>query len=162
MEDFVNWRKFSLLKSVLQKCADDDVSIKSKYPTFARTYPPVVQVTKSLVALLLHFKWMKFTMIVGSSHKQRTIADKLLEYAELFNITVNGKQEYVEPYVPFSNGNPFPGIVDRTYVDTRGKIIKVFQKSFFLGGGGSEYLVNWNFTKTILKINSNFISLFDG
>lgn len=78
---------------------------------------------------------MKFTMIVGSSHKQRTIADKLLEYAELFNITVNGKQEYVEPYVPFSNGNPFPGIVDRTYVDTRGKIIKVFQKSFFWGGG---------------------------
>lgn len=138
------------------------MSIKSKYPTFARTYPPVVQVTKSLVALLLHFKWMKFTMIVGSSHKQRTIADKLLEYAELFNITVNGKQEYVEPYVPFSNGNPFPGIVDRTYVDTRGKIIKVFQKSFFFWGGGSEYLVNWNFTKTILKINSNFISLFDG
>lgn len=107
------------LPLISYKCADDDVSIKSKYPTFARTYPPVVQVTKSLVALLLHFKWMKFTMIVGSSHKQRTIADKLLEYAELFNITVNGKQEYVEPYVPFSNGNPFPGIVDRTYVDTR-------------------------------------------
>lgn len=126
MEGYVQWTKFALLKSVLQKCADDDVSIKSKYPTFARTYPPVVQVTKSLVALLLHFKWMKFTMIVGSSHKQRTIADKLLEYAELFNITVNGKQEYVEPYVPFSNGNPFPGIVDRTYVDTRGKRIKVF------------------------------------
>ena len=106
-----------------QKCADDDVSIKSKYPTFARTYPPVVQVTKSLVALLLHFKWMKFTMVVGSSHKQQTIADKLLEYADMFNITVNDKQEYSEPYMPFSNGNPFPGIIDRTYVDTRGSFL---------------------------------------
>ncbi|XP_048763359.2 receptor-type guanylate cyclase Gyc76C-like [Ostrea edulis] len=107
------------LPLISYKCADDDVSIKSKYPTFARTYPPVTQVTKSLVALLLHFNWRKFTMVVGSSHKQQTIAEKLLEYAEISNITVNDRQEYTEPYMPFTNGNPFPGIVDRSYVDTR-------------------------------------------
>lgn len=95
-------------------------------------------------------------MIVGSSHKQRTIADKLLEYAELFNITVNGKQEYVEPYVPFSNGNPFPGIVDRTYVDTRGKIIKVFQKSFFWGGEGVRIPCKLEFHKNNIKDQFEF------
>jgi hypothetical protein len=72
------------------------------------------------VALLLHYNWKKFTMIVGSSHKQQTIAEKLLEYAEISNITVNDRQEYAEPYMPFSNANPFPGIVERSYVDTRG------------------------------------------
>lgn len=117
---------FIMIYTFNQKCADDDVSIKSKYPTFARTYPPVTQVTKSLVALLLHFNWRKFTMVVGSSHKQQTIAEKLLEYAEISNITVNDRQEYTEPYMPFTNGNPFPGIVDRSYVDTRGITLKYY------------------------------------
>lgn len=107
------------LPMISYKCADLDVSDKTKYPTFARTFPPTSQVTSSIISLLLHFNWKRFTLVAGKSHKRQTIAKKLLEQAKVYNITINDIQEYQDPHLPLTLGNPFPGIVERTFIDTR-------------------------------------------
>ncbi|ESO83957.1 hypothetical protein LOTGIDRAFT_108278 [Lottia gigantea] len=107
------------LPMIAYKCADYEVSDKSLYPTFARTYPPASQVTKPIISLLLHYNWKKYTLIVGSSHKEKTIAEKLIELSELYNITINDRKVFEEPHIALATGNPFPRIVDETYVGTR-------------------------------------------
>lgn len=116
---YINDTTLQLIFSYLKKCADYEVSDKALYPTFARTFPPATQITKSIISLLLKFNWKRFTLVVGSSHKQQTCAVKLLELAEENNITLNDREDYQEPHIPLTTGNPFPGIVDRTYIDTR-------------------------------------------
>lgn len=68
----------------LQKCSDYKAS---KVNTFARTEPPDTQVTKSVIALLLHYGWNKFTIITESAW--RTVARSLEEQAAEYNLTVN-------------------------------------------------------------------------
>lgn len=55
--------------------------------TFARTEPPDTQVTKSVIALLLHYGWNKFTIITESAWS--TVAKSLEEQATKHNLTVN-------------------------------------------------------------------------
>ncbi|XP_041363434.1 receptor-type guanylate cyclase Gyc76C-like [Gigantopelta aegis] len=107
------------LPMISYKCADHAVSDKTLYPTFARTYPPAKQVTKSIISLLLHFNWRMYTLVAGDTHQQQTIADYLIELSTLYNITLNDRRNYREPHYPLTVGNPFPGIVDATYVGTR-------------------------------------------
>lgn len=90
-----------------------------------RTFPPTTQVTNSIISLLLNYNWKRFTLILGLSHKPQTIAKKLLEQAKVYNITINGQQSYKDPHLPLTSGNPFPGIVEKTFIDTRGMIVKV-------------------------------------
>ena len=97
------------------------MSDKKLYPTFARTSPPATQVTKSIIALLRHFNWNKFAMVVGSSAKWQPIAEKMKILAVEHNLTLNGFFEFKEPYFSLKGKNPFPRIVSESYVDTRGK-----------------------------------------
>ena len=48
-------------------CKEPELSDKELYPTFARTYPGVKQLTPSLVALLKHFKWNKIALIIDEN-----------------------------------------------------------------------------------------------
>lgn len=105
---------------LFQKCADYDVSDKKRFPTFARTFPPATQVAKPIIALLLHYNWKKFTLVYGSLHKFKVIAEKIQELAYENGISINDEQTFNEPHIPMTTGNPFPGIVERTFVDTRG------------------------------------------
>lgn len=107
------------LPMISYKCADYDVSNKEEFPTFARTFPPATQVAKPIISLLLHFNWRRFTLVIGSLHKSKVIAEKIGELAQQNNITINDKQTFNEPHIPLTTGNPFPGIVERTFVDTR-------------------------------------------
>ncbi|XP_076387211.1 receptor-type guanylate cyclase Gyc76C isoform X2 [Megachile rotundata] len=66
------------------KCSDYKAS---KVNTFARTEPPDTQVTKSVIALLLHYGWYKFTIITESAWS--TVARSLEEQATKHNLTVN-------------------------------------------------------------------------
>ncbi|XP_043577860.1 receptor-type guanylate cyclase Gyc76C-like isoform X2 [Bombus pyrosoma] len=66
------------------KCSDYKAS---KVNTFARTEPPDTQVTKSVIALLLHYGWNKFTIITESAWS--TVAKSLEEQATKNNLTVN-------------------------------------------------------------------------
>ncbi|KZC09672.1 Guanylate cyclase 32E [Dufourea novaeangliae] len=66
------------------KCSDYKAS---KVNTFARTEPPDTQVTKSVIALLLHYGWNKFTIITESAWS--TVARSLEEQATKNNLTLN-------------------------------------------------------------------------
>ncbi|KAK0174681.1 hypothetical protein PV327_010421 [Microctonus hyperodae] len=66
------------------KCSDYKASA---VPTFARTEPPDTQVTKSVIALLLHYGWNKFTIITESAWS--TVAKSLEDEAAKNNLTVN-------------------------------------------------------------------------
>ena len=96
------------------------MSNKVDFPTFARTFPPASQVAKPIISLLLHYNWSKFTLIKGSLHKFSVIANRLKELAKEHNISINQEEPFDEPHLPLTTGNPFPGIVERTFVDTRG------------------------------------------
>ncbi|KAL0119212.1 hypothetical protein PUN28_009653 [Cardiocondyla obscurior] len=66
------------------KCSDYKAS---KVKTFVRTEPPDTQVTKSVIALLLHYGWNKFTIVTESAWS--TVARSLQEQATENNLTVN-------------------------------------------------------------------------
>ena len=76
--------KIIMYNILLQKCSDYKAS---KVNTFARTEPPDTQVTKSVIALLLHYGWSKFTIITESAWT--TVAKSLEEQAAEHNLTVN-------------------------------------------------------------------------
>ena len=75
---------------MLQKCSDYKASAVN---TFARTEPPDTQVTKSVIALLLHYDWNKFTIIAEKAWS--TVAKSLEDQAVKHNLTVNHRR-YVE------------------------------------------------------------------
>lgn len=131
---YFNKKKYNLFLFIylFQKCADYDVSDKAEFPTFARTNPPATQVAKPIISLLLNFNWKKFTLIFGSLHKSKVIAEKIRELAAQNNITINDEQTFTEPHIPLTMGNPFPGIVERTFVDTRGRYYLISKLSGFL------------------------------
>lgn len=70
--------------SQLQKCSDYKAS---SVKTFARTEPPDTQVTKSVIALLLHYNWDKFTIL--AEKPWFTVAHSLEDQANKHNLTVN-------------------------------------------------------------------------
>ncbi|XP_011254352.1 receptor-type guanylate cyclase Gyc76C [Camponotus floridanus] len=70
------------------KCSDYKASkVKAEGRTFVRTEPPDTQVTKSVIALLLHYGWNKFTIVSESAWS--TVARSLQEQATKNNLTVN-------------------------------------------------------------------------
>ncbi|XP_029172413.1 receptor-type guanylate cyclase Gyc76C-like [Nylanderia fulva] len=66
------------------KCSDYKAS---KVKTFVRTEPPDTQVTKSVITLLQHYGWNKFTIV--SERAWSTVARSLQEDATRKNLTVN-------------------------------------------------------------------------
>ncbi|XP_077268386.1 receptor-type guanylate cyclase Gyc76C [Temnothorax americanus] len=66
------------------KCSDYKAS---KVKTFVRTEPPDTQVTKSVITLLLHYGWNKFTIVTERAWS--TVARSLQEQAAKNNLTVN-------------------------------------------------------------------------
>ncbi|KAK3781513.1 hypothetical protein RRG08_054852 [Elysia crispata] len=102
-------------------CSEDEVSDKSKYPTFARTFPPAVQITKSVISLLKYYNWTKFSIIYGDidSKTYESVAIRLQELAQEHNMSTNHVMSYPEPHLTLITGNPFPDIIQKTYVDTR-------------------------------------------
>ncbi|XP_055877061.1 receptor-type guanylate cyclase Gyc76C-like isoform X2 [Biomphalaria glabrata] len=104
-------------------CVDDAVSDKTRYATFARTYPPAAQITSSVLSLLLHYQWTKFSIIYGVNERPGTsyesIAVRLKTMAEDYNVTINHFLQYSEPYFPNYMASIFKKYVEETYVDTR-------------------------------------------
>ncbi|KAG8041150.1 hypothetical protein G9C98_002138 [Cotesia typhae] len=66
------------------KCSDYRAS---KIPTFARTEPPDRQASKSVIALLLHYGWTKFSIITEKDWS--LVADQLVTQAVNNNLTIN-------------------------------------------------------------------------
>ncbi|XP_044586198.1 receptor-type guanylate cyclase Gyc76C-like isoform X1 [Cotesia glomerata] len=66
------------------KCSDYRAS---NIPTFARTEPPDRQASKSVIALLLHYGWTKFSIITEKDWS--LVADQLVTQAVNNNLTIN-------------------------------------------------------------------------
>lgn len=65
------------------RCPDGTVSDKSKFPTFARTEAPDTQIVKSVLSVLHHHHWKKFSIIVETQSTQySTVAKSLENFAE--------------------------------------------------------------------------------
>lgn len=123
----------TLITFSFQKCADPKVSDKQLYPTFARTFPPASQVTKSIIALLLHFHWRRVTLVieVGPAREWKSIAEKFSQQAKQHNITINSEFEFKDPH---RNRTAFHEIVERSYIDTRSECPSGFLRRFNIRG----------------------------
>ncbi len=80
------------------------------------------QIALVVLCKMTHFTIIdRFLRIQTSTHLCNLVSYQVKELAKQHNLTINGVFDFPEPYVPVSNGNPFPGIISRSYVDTRSK-----------------------------------------
>ncbi|KAI6177512.1 Guanylate cyclase [Aphelenchoides bicaudatus] len=68
------------LPIISHKCKDQTVSDKQKYPTFARTVPSETEIIHSLLVVLKHYSWHKFTVIY-EDNAQNAELFRALEHA---------------------------------------------------------------------------------
>uniref|UniRef100_A0ABD2W0E8 Guanylate cyclase n=1 Tax=Trichogramma kaykai TaxID=54128 RepID=A0ABD2W0E8_9HYME len=82
------------LPLISYKCSDDKAT---SIRTFARTEPPDTQVTKSVIALLIHYNWNKFSIIFEKPWN--TVAKSLQSQAHYNNLTVNHYVQMVDRHI---------------------------------------------------------------
>ncbi|KAL1132356.1 hypothetical protein AAG570_010312 [Ranatra chinensis] len=81
------------LPMISYKCSDYRAS---SVPTFVRLEPPDIQVTKSVISLLIYYNWKKFSII--SEGQWSTVADSLKAEAKKYNMTLNHLEKTLEYY----------------------------------------------------------------
>ncbi|KAJ0180454.1 hypothetical protein K1T71_003858 [Dendrolimus kikuchii] len=107
-------------------CRDVASSNKWMYPTFARTRPSDIDISRSVVAVLQHFNFMHvaFVYLRAPNHDFSRLALAIIDAARQKQISVQTIQVYRQPFYyenkreNFSR-NPFLDIVRDTYKDTR-------------------------------------------
>ncbi|KAG9510284.1 Receptor-type guanylate cyclase Gyc76C, partial [Fragariocoptes setiger] len=112
------------LPMISYKCADSKVSNKDFYRTFLRTHPPDTQIVRSVIALLLNYKWNKFSIISESGPQYQTVARSLIERARSSNLTINSESNFENFYSCCEEHrscchNAFGQILDETSKRTR-------------------------------------------
>nr|XP_006817694.1 PREDICTED: guanylate cyclase 32E-like [Saccoglossus kowalevskii] len=117
--------------AVFTRCAEYEVSDKEIYPTFARTYPPDSQISKSVVALLKYFDWDHVTLVTSEDTQWMAVSHSLENDLAASNVTIQSVQYYPHPYFPGFNSfpDPFPPIIEETYQETR---IYIFLGEYFI------------------------------
>ncbi|KDR24308.1 Guanylate cyclase 32E [Zootermopsis nevadensis] len=104
------------------KCADIHVSDKRVYYTFARTLPPSSKVSKSVVALLLYFKWTKFIIVAGKRPAWGgEVQEAVKDLASVYNLNITDIYHFSETdYVSTEQHIlEMEDIVTKTYQRTR-------------------------------------------
>nr|XP_006817693.1 PREDICTED: speract receptor-like [Saccoglossus kowalevskii] len=104
-----------------RRCAEYEVSDKEIYPTFARTYPPDSQISKSVVALLKYFDWDHVTLVTSEDTQWMAVSHSLENDLAASNVTIQTVEYYPHPYYPGFNSfpDPFPPIIENTFDTTR-------------------------------------------
>ena len=130
------------LPMISYKCSSNEVSDKTRYPTFIRTQPTEPMVVHSVLALLRHYSWLKFAIVWSKRHpdKYESVINALKEEAERlsqkepdeskFKITLeHGFDDHYECCIGSKEccGKIWKNLVDSTYKETRIYI--------FFGGG---------------------------
>ncbi|RWS09764.1 guanylate cyclase 32E-like protein, partial [Dinothrombium tinctorium] len=100
------------------QCADTKVSNKSQYWTFARTLPPSSKVSKSLIALLKHFKWHKVVLIVADNPRDIQAQQELVTLAKKHNIQITQTHSIPGKYLSRHN-DTLKRIIHKSYKRTR-------------------------------------------
>ncbi|XP_065221202.1 guanylate cyclase 32E [Planococcus citri] len=99
-------------------CADNAVSDKNVYFTFARTLPPSSKVSKSVVSLLKTFEWRKFIIVSGKNPPWCTPAAIAIRDLAIRHRLDVVKWYQFSDYIP-SHVEEMQDIVDKTYTRTR-------------------------------------------
>ncbi|XP_041976908.1 guanylate cyclase 32E [Aricia agestis] len=107
-------------------CRDVASSNKRVYSTFARTRPSDIDISRSVVAVLNHFRFMHIAVVYlkAPNHDFSRLAFAIITAANEKKISIRTVQVYRQPYYyenrreNFSR-NPFIDIIRETYKDTR-------------------------------------------
>jgi hypothetical protein len=84
-----------------------------------------LQVTKSIVSLLRHFKWNKFCIVREKSPRWETVAQSLVNWAKNHSMTINDNLEFEDTNLCCVNKDPccqrsyMYEIVQQTHTKTR-------------------------------------------
>uniref|UniRef100_A0A8D8RBI4 Guanylate cyclase n=1 Tax=Cacopsylla melanoneura TaxID=428564 RepID=A0A8D8RBI4_9HEMI len=103
-------------------CTDYETSDKTFFPTFARTRPPISQISKSVAAVLLAFQWSQVAFFYLNSPEYAEfgkIASSIIGVLENVGILVTIKKWWDAPYHHGYSENPFISLVQETYTDVR-------------------------------------------
>lgn len=103
-------------------CTDYETSDKNFFPTFARTRPPISQISKSVAAVLLAFKWSQVAFFYLNSPEYAEfgkIASSIIGVLESVGILVTIRKWWDDPYHHGYSDNPFVQLVRETYTDVR-------------------------------------------
>ncbi|XP_046809093.1 speract receptor isoform X2 [Lucilia cuprina] len=102
-------------------CTHHDTSNKQDFPTFARTRPPDTQISKSVVSLLLAFNWTQVTFLYldHPDSLYQPVADTIIKILKRAGISVRDTRTWNAIYHHGFMPNPFDGLVDKTYANTR-------------------------------------------
>lgn len=66
-----------IIRMHIQKCTDSAVSNKSFFSSFARTLAPAAKVSKSVVSLLIAFKWNKIVIVTSDRAWSLEVAEAI-------------------------------------------------------------------------------------
>ncbi|XP_066246519.1 guanylate cyclase 32E-like [Euwallacea similis] len=106
------------LPMISYRCSDTKVSDKTTFTTFARTLPPSSKVSKSVVALLIAFKWDKFVVVCGTDPASGSqVQEAIEELSEIHGLTLTETKKYTD-YIP-RYIEQMDRIVAETYKNTR-------------------------------------------
>ncbi|XP_063708724.1 guanylate cyclase 32E [Culicoides brevitarsis] len=103
-------------------CTHHETSHKKNFPTFARTRPPDIQISKSVVSLLLAYNWTQVTFMYLQSDEMEifsTVAETLLHTLKEHGVKVRAVHTWSQVFHIGYMKNPFDQLVEETYVDTR-------------------------------------------
>uniref|UniRef100_A0A915CXI3 Receptor ligand binding region domain-containing protein n=1 Tax=Ditylenchus dipsaci TaxID=166011 RepID=A0A915CXI3_9BILA len=153
------------------KCKDQTVSDKKRYPTFARTVPAETKITKSLMALLKHFAWRKFTVVYEKQPANTELFSAIKRAIE----AENEKLEHVDQKYtilnisvveyPFSEveKNNIEQIISETYPTTRIYVtfgnVRLFRK-ILLGMGQLGLMDNGEYVLIYLDTDYNWLNVY--
>ncbi|XP_065215329.1 guanylate cyclase 32E [Planococcus citri] len=102
-------------------CTHNETSNKNIFPTFARTKPPDIQISKSVAALLHNFNWTQVTFLYSSSPVDGfgKMGETAISVLESGGIRVTQHATWDKVYHYGYSQNPFVDLVKRTYQKTR-------------------------------------------
>uniref|UniRef100_T1INP4 Receptor ligand binding region domain-containing protein n=1 Tax=Strigamia maritima TaxID=126957 RepID=T1INP4_STRMM len=102
-------------------CTRYETSEKTIFPTFARTRPPDVHISKSVASVLMSFQWKKVAFLYSSAKELDFywIADTIVKTLEVCGIKVILKKTWDVTYHHGYLDNPFLQLVEETFEDAR-------------------------------------------
>ncbi|XP_017772276.1 PREDICTED: guanylate cyclase 32E [Nicrophorus vespilloides] len=108
-------------------CTANETSDKTKFPTFARTRPPITQISKSVASVLTYFNWTDVVLLYldspnPSDFEYGNIARIILHTLSTAGVNVIASRSWNTAYMHvtgYNMENPFHQLVEDTYLDTR-------------------------------------------
>ncbi|XP_058835407.1 guanylate cyclase 32E [Topomyia yanbarensis] len=133
-------------------CTHNETSNKKHFPTFARTRPPDLQISKSVVSLLLACNWTQVTFFYRASDDAEydAVAETLKTTLKSNGVRIRAVRTWSTIYHHGYSSNPFDRLVDETFMETRiylvlghhdehiGLLVSLWRKELLAAG---EYFV---------------------